>query len=64
MTLFTMRTLRDQKITFFVDHNEQSLIMYIDDDKKLVLTSIGEIANFRYLCTEAIDLLKEGKIND
>lgn len=38
--------------------------MYIDDDKKLVLTSIGEIANFRYLCTEAIDLLKEGKIND
>lgn len=31
MTLFTMRTLRDQKITFFVDHNEQSLIMYIKE---------------------------------
>lgn len=64
MILLGMRTLRDQKVTLFVDHDKQSLIMYIDDDTKLVLTSMEEIANFRYLCTEAMDILKKGRTND
>lgn len=47
MILLGMRTLRDQKVTLFVDHDKQSLIMYIDDDTKLVLTSMEEIAKLQ-----------------